>query len=384
VDGTNGAIYNAPSPGQPAVGTWYLVVVKHVASTRTKKIKVNDGTEDSTTYASGTLWNSTARFCIGSQLNSDAPGQTWSGAMRLAGWWGRLTTNTEDTWLYNSGAGQTYSSIGTGNGSALGTGLVAYWNLGEKNGTRQDSGPNAVHLTDNNTVTLSTGPVGGVDNSTFTYISAWADQSGNGYNLGTVSGAQAIYKTADLNGLGGVQLDGVTSQLRIASMLGLTNGQGRTVAIVYKVPSASNSSTAFVQGVSGSTTNNWSLDANTQSTAGTKFGFRDQPSTFDLTAACDTSYHLHYVAMSTMAVNVGISTTTAYRIDQAAQTLTLLGGTGVYVTKASANFTGFGFFPAATDTQRASTVVEAVVYDHALSTTDRDSLETYLKGKTGL
>jgi hypothetical protein len=77
VDGTNGAIYNAPSPGQPAVGTWYLVVVKHVASTRTKKIKVNDGTEDSTTYASGTLFNSTARFCIGSQLNSDAPGQTW-------------------------------------------------------------------------------------------------------------------------------------------------------------------------------------------------------------------------------------------------------------------------------------------------------------------
>jgi hypothetical protein len=384
VDGANGTLADATSVGQPALNTWYLIIVKNVASTRTKKIKVNDGTEDSSTYPSGTIWNSTARFCIGSQLSSNTPGQTWSGAMRLAGWWGRLTTNTEDTWLYNSGAGQIYSSIGTGNGSALGTGLVAYWNLGEKNGTRQDSGPNAVHLTDNNTVTLSTGPVGGTANSTFTYVSAWADQSGNGYNLGSVSGAQAIYKTADLNGLGGVQLDGVTSQLRIASMLGLTNGQGRTVGIVYKVPSASNASTIFVQGVTGSGNNAWSLDANTQSTAGTKFGFRDQPSTFDLTAACDTSYHVHYVAMSTMAVGVGISTTTTYRIDQAGQTLTLLGGTGVYVTKASSNFTGLGFFPAATDTQRASTVVEAVVYDHALSTTDRDSLENYLKGKTGL
>jgi hypothetical protein len=384
VDGINGAVFNSSSAGQPAVGTWYFVVVKHVASSRTKKIKVNDGTEDSTTYASGTLWNSTARFCIGTQLSSNVPAQTWSGQMRLAGWWSRLTTNTEDTWLYNAGAGEPYSAIGTGNGSALGTNLVAYWNLGENNGTRVDSSTNTYNLTDNNTVTMSTGPVGGVNNSTNTYISAWADQSGNGYNLAATADKYALYVPNALNSLAGVQFDGVTAQLRVASMLGLTAGQGRTVGIVYKVPSASNASTVFIQGQSGSTSNPWSLDANTQGTAGTKFGIRSN-NTFDATTStCDTSYHVHYVAFSTMTPLASVTANTSYRIDLTTQTLSVANGFNEFGTMTSANFTGLGFFPAATDTQRASTVEEVAVFDHSLSATDRDSFENYLKTKFGL
>ncbi len=47
-------------------------------------------------------------------------------------------------------------------------GLVAYWNLDETSGQRNDSGPNALHLTDNNTVTSMTGVGGAGTAASFT------------------------------------------------------------------------------------------------------------------------------------------------------------------------------------------------------------------------
>jgi hypothetical protein len=387
VDGTNGAVFNATGAGQTALNTWYYVIVKNAAATRTKKIKVNNGAEETTTYPSGSLFNSSARFCIGCQLNGNAPAQNWDGPIRLAGWWSRLTTDAEDTWLYNGGAGRAYSELGqAGGGSNLLTNNVAYWLLGEKSGTRADSSPNALNLTDNNTVTLAAGPVSGVDNSTNSYVTSWADQSGNGYTMAAPAvGNASLYLASQLNGYPGIQLDGLTSELRVASMLGLTNGQARTVLVVYKVPSASDPSTIFIQGQSGSGTNPWSLDANTQSTAGTKFGFRaGAGATFDTNATCDTSFHSHYVAMSTMVAGQPIISNTLYRLDKVTKTLTLVGGSNQFATMAAANFTGLGFFPAATDAPRACTVVEEVVYDHALSAGDRLALESYITTRYGL
>src|SRR5690242_13052659 len=49
---------------------------------------------------------------------------------------------------------------GRGGSGSLANGLVAFWDLGEASGQRNDSHTNLLHLTDNNTVTSAAGLVG--------------------------------------------------------------------------------------------------------------------------------------------------------------------------------------------------------------------------------
>jgi hypothetical protein len=359
------------------------MIVKNNSATKQLSFSVNGGTATTLTYT-GTIRNSSAPFCLGTQTSTGKV--PWSGRQRCAGWWSRLTTAAEDTWLYNSGAARAYSELGqAGSGSNLLTNLVAYWNLGEKNGNRADSSGNGFTLTDNNTVTMTDGPASGASNASTPYVTGWADQSGNGYNLSaSATSTSALYASNELNGYPGVQFDGVNSKLSVASTLGLTNGQARTIVLVYKSPTSSGQALPFVQGQSGSSSNALAIEANAIASAGTKFCLVVTGATFDSTVACDTSYHQHYVAFSTMAAASTITTNTLWRISQSTQTPTLKGGSDAFATMASANVTGLGFFPGVTDSFKASTVVEEAVFSRALSATERIGLENYFKSKYGV
>ena len=138
----------------PALATWHFVVAWHDSVGNTINIKVDNGTTATTAHATG-LTAGASPFELGKWQAS-----YFDGREACWGFWKRVLTADELTWLYSGGvAPRKYSELGvTGNdGSALKTSLISYWNLDEDSGQRNDShGTN--HLTDNATVTTNPGP----------------------------------------------------------------------------------------------------------------------------------------------------------------------------------------------------------------------------------
>jgi len=99
---------SASTLGLPATGTWYFVVMWHDAAANTLNIQVNDGAVDSVAYTSGVhSGNSTLFF---GSLNATA-GYYLDGLGDEAALWKRTLTAAERTWLYNAGAGRTYTDL---------------------------------------------------------------------------------------------------------------------------------------------------------------------------------------------------------------------------------------------------------------------------------
>lgn len=102
---TNNSV-SADNFGSPALDTWYFVVIYHDNTNNRIGIRVNNGTANTTTLTV-TPWAGTAGFKCGCQLTS--PTVCLDGAIDELGKWNRLLTDAEQTYLYNSGAGRTYS-----------------------------------------------------------------------------------------------------------------------------------------------------------------------------------------------------------------------------------------------------------------------------------
>ena len=77
------------------------------------------------------------------------------GALDELGIWGRSLTQSEITWLYNSGNGRSYGDV-----VGLDDQLFSYWSLDESSGTRYDSHTRDVDLSDYDGTTGVTGVVG--------------------------------------------------------------------------------------------------------------------------------------------------------------------------------------------------------------------------------
>ena len=104
----SGQIVNADTFGAPSTGTWYFLVVWHDATANTVNIQVNDGTADSTATAGALQAESTATFAIGSRAINGFT-EFWNGRIDEVGFWKRTLTVAERTYLYNAGAGRTWS-----------------------------------------------------------------------------------------------------------------------------------------------------------------------------------------------------------------------------------------------------------------------------------
>lgn len=126
VTGSNGGNY--------ALKTWYFVACTYTSSTNTSRISVNAGTQNSQilgfipSAASGT-----SNLCFGTQKSGY--GAPMSGRTAAWGYWNKVLTTTEITFLYNSGQGRLYSQL---SGTSL-TNLVSFWNQSEASGNRADS-----------------------------------------------------------------------------------------------------------------------------------------------------------------------------------------------------------------------------------------------------
>lgn len=87
--------------------TWFLICCSHEASTKTIRISVNGGAEDSVVYT-GTALD------VGTNFNIGIYGSTtysWDGAIDQPAFWDRLLTADERTELYNDSDGVFYADI---------------------------------------------------------------------------------------------------------------------------------------------------------------------------------------------------------------------------------------------------------------------------------
>lgn len=107
VSDNGGSVATDVSAGSSVTATnWYLVIAWHDATANTTNIQVNDATPVSSAHATG-IYAGTADFIVGYR----ASGGLWDGLIDEVGFWKRVLTDDERTWLYNSGNGRAYTDI---------------------------------------------------------------------------------------------------------------------------------------------------------------------------------------------------------------------------------------------------------------------------------
>lgn len=144
---------NANELGAPSINVWYYVVGWYDSVLNTLNIQANNnaGTALAWPFATKPTVNTTNAFEIGRAVTSTTYA---NGRICRAGFWKRVLTTEERTWLYNSGISRIRDEL---EGQTLLTDLKGYWDNDEFSGVANDSfGLN--NLTDNNTVTSGDGP----------------------------------------------------------------------------------------------------------------------------------------------------------------------------------------------------------------------------------
>lgn len=106
-DGTASVIGQvlADNLGSPTAATWYFICAWHDSINDTINIQINNGSINSTSFSTGVFANGTGDFMIGGSANLSSSA---NGHADEVGFWKRLLTSAERTYLYNSGVGRTY------------------------------------------------------------------------------------------------------------------------------------------------------------------------------------------------------------------------------------------------------------------------------------
>lgn len=87
--------------GAASTGTWYFIVCWHDSVNNQVGISVNNGTPDTASYSNGSF-DSGTDFNIGREANGS---RYWDGRIDEVGFWKRVLTAAERTYLYGGGAG---------------------------------------------------------------------------------------------------------------------------------------------------------------------------------------------------------------------------------------------------------------------------------------
>jgi len=217
-------------------------------------------------------------------------------------------------------------------------------------------------------------------------VCAWHDQSGKGNDLHQFT-ARPTWQSAAIGGQPAIRAATTSQLLYTENVLGIAATSGRTFIAVSQLATATGRFNPIIQGQSGTTSTYLMIDANTWQTAGSREGLYVTNSSFDTGLATSTTPRLHVLTVSTMAVGTALSSALAYRVNGAAQTLTLKTGNGSIQSFAGANYTAVGSVnasPSAAATAGDGMVAEALVYDRALTADEITAVETALKARYGI
>lgn len=91
---------------------WYFFVGWHDADNDQIGIAIDGGTADVTSSYTDGIYSGTAGFSLGDTATGE--GTSFAGQIDQVGFWKRVLTSEERTWLYNSGSGRAYSEFAGG------------------------------------------------------------------------------------------------------------------------------------------------------------------------------------------------------------------------------------------------------------------------------
>jgi hypothetical protein len=101
----NSDFISASTFGSPALNTWYFLVAWYDSVADTLNIQINNGTVDGKSNATG-CFDSAKGFTLG-----DFAFTPFDGLLDEVGIWKKVLSAPERTWLYNAGAGRSYTDI---------------------------------------------------------------------------------------------------------------------------------------------------------------------------------------------------------------------------------------------------------------------------------
>jgi RHS repeat-associated protein len=204
--------------------TWYTVIAWHDSVTDTINIQVNNGPVKSTSFVGGTM-DTVHPLTVGAYSGG---GSGLDGRIDEVALYKRVLTSGERAWLYNNGAGRTYTEVNPPAGTNPGTtNLIGWWTMDEASGTRNDS-HSTNHLTSNNSV----GSIAGLKNTAAVFTTATPVQS-----LSIADNAALSTGDIDFTLSADVYLNSATTTQIIAVKGDPANQYTRDYTLYYDAPS---------------------------------------------------------------------------------------------------------------------------------------------------
>lgn len=193
-----------------STATWYFLEGYHDSVNDLVGICVNRGT-DVTAATAGIVPRSGNADAL--SLGLAATGTFYGGRIGNMVGFKRLPSAAERNALYNSGNGVRYAD------NAISyTSLIGWWELDEESGTRADKGPNALTLTDNNTVTSNDGKVAYAVTADASVVAIGTDQGTAALVIQqTTHTKKPLLKTNIINGQAVLRFDGTDDFLKVAT-----------------------------------------------------------------------------------------------------------------------------------------------------------------------
>jgi hypothetical protein len=200
-------------------------------------------------------------------------------------------------------------------------------------------------------------------------VSAWADQSGNGYNVASSGSAQPTFVSSAINGKPGLSFNGSTQYMDNTATSILTAGTARTIVVIGKYSgSGSTSGSPFT--IRRTTTTSF---ATLMGVGGTFYIWSDGTHNATITdpAVLNTAETFEWYSTGTSGAGITFSVTGSPKSVTSGGTVSSeTGTTGFTVGQRE----GVGQF-------FNGTICEVLVYDHVLSGTDDTTLATYAQNK---
>ena len=212
-------------------------------------------------------------------------------------------------------------------------------------------------------------------------VCAWADQSGHeAVLLSNADDNRPLWQAASVGGQASVHFDAPNRGMVVGNVLGIPAQSARTLIMVAQLVNTSDRAGLLQQGQPGSFGTFISFDANTFHTVGNREGVYLMNNAYDAALATNTTTRIHILTIGTMTLGTPILDAIDYRINGVSQALTRTEGglgNGNFEDFSGANYTSVGSGPDAYE-------AEAIYYDRALSTGERDSVETALAARYGV
>lgn len=204
-------------------------------------------------------------------------------------------------------------------------------------------------------------------------IGRWEDQSGANNHV-----LQAIANQKPTRAANGIIFDGIDDSLDVMSVLGIADGQARSLFMRFALANTTLRQGIFGMGQAGSGGSHIALEANTAGSVGNRLGLYVTESTFDSTAVTTTDTQVVSVIMNTTTSGSNTIVNTEYRVGGQLQMLTLRIGGGTFISQSTFNAVRVGGFPGVGSLRLNGVVFEVIVYGRALASTERTQVENYL------